>query len=156
MLSLNLMVKRVGTHAASCVLYYAQRRFSFCQSVFGNSSPATHPATRQRRNAAALLLTRADKCCAEHGLASTNNWAHHQLSNWLQCTLTMIVWSSNENTPETFVSQLNSAQLINETTSWLRFVCQLTVSRPVNSLCKVLFQLSLTVLVCYRCRSRIA
>ena len=43
----------------------------------------------------------------------------------------------------------------NETTSWLRFVCQSTVSRPVNSLCKVLFQLSLTVLVCYRCRSRI-
>lgn len=42
-----------------------------------------------------------------------------------------------------------------ETTSWLRFVCQSTVSRPVNSLCKVLFQLSLTVLVCYRCRSRI-
>lgn len=45
---------------------------------------------------------------------------------------------------------------INETTSWLRFVCQLTVSRPVNSLCKVLFQLSLTVLVCYRCRSNIS
>ena len=51
--------------------------------------------------------------------------------------------------------KLNLAQLNNETTSWLRFVCQLTVSRPVNSLCKVLFQLSLTVLVCYRCRSRI-
>ena len=147
------MAKHVDTSTKNCILYNAQRRFSFCQSVFEDSSLATGPAAREHRNASNYYQPEQTNVSLNLGYPSLN-LAHRQSSNWLQCTFTKIGWTTRIR-PGILVPKLNSAQLISETTSWLRFVCQLTVSRPVNFLCKVLFQLSLTVLIRYRCCSRI-
>ena len=103
------------------------------------------------------LPAEANKFCVKPKLdlhPTLANWAQVQSSNWLQCTLTKSLLGLFRNTPIKY-HWLNLAQNLSETTSWLRFACILTVSRPLNSLCNVLSQLSLTVLVCYRCRSRI-
>ena len=151
--SLNPTVKCVNTNASAAFYGNAVRRFSLCQSVFDDSSP-TRAQQQNRINPTLLLLTLVDKPNVEETKPklSLYNWAHRQSSNWLQCTFTK--WPNLEYTQEANLLRWTKPNY-NETTSWLRFVCQLTVSRPVNSLCKVLFQLSLTVLVCYRCRSRI-
>lgn len=108
----------------------------------------------KHRDATALLLPRTNRQCvarSDCSLCDTQPMADRLTG----CSVRLQGWLSSENTPALLLTPTELRPTNNETTSWLRFVCQLTVSRPVNSLCKVLFQLSLTVLVCYRCRSRI-
>lgn len=112
--------------------------------------------TRRVQDSTALLLSLANKRFAEssaEALQTTVPMANRLTGCSVRLQSLAKLW-----TTQVLVKTLAepSLKLNDETTSWLRFVCQSTVSRPVNSLCKVLFQLSLTVLVCYRCRSRIA
>lgn len=129
----------------------ALRRFSFCQSVFGNSSPITSPATWTSRKAS-HVTTDSDRQML-HWMRPKPQTTGPIANRLTGCSVRLQSWLAQEYTKYLYSAELGPNS---ETTSWLRFVCQLTVSRPVNSLCKVLFQLSLTVLVCYRCRSRIA
>lgn len=107
----------------------------------------------ESRNPTAPLLPRAYKQCVAQ--RDCSHYVTQPTADRLTgCSVRLQSWMSERIRPR-LSARTELRPPNSETTSWLRFVCQSTVSRPVNSLCKVLFQLSLTVLVCYRCRSRI-
>ena len=86
-------VAGVTMHAVRRILCYAPLRGDFhCASQYLTIVHLPRAQQHQQiRRLAALLLTRANRCCVCQRLSypsQPTDCAHCQLSNWLQCTLT--------------------------------------------------------------------